>query len=235
LLEDFLQLLIPLPLSCKPDIQKPNYMAYKKTMMGFALIFIFSSNCIAQNFDINLLKPINGHQSNFKDDYFKFTSNSVACINIAAPLGIFTAGLIKHDKKLQRDAAFMVGGFIVSTIVTHGLKIIVQRDRPFATYPYIIKKSGGGGYSFPSGHTSAAFCSATSLSLLFPKWYVIAPAYLWAASVGYGRMYQGVHYPTDILAGAIVGAGSAWLAFKAEKWYSKKYNKNKQPATAFAL
>jgi membrane-associated phospholipid phosphatase len=210
-------------------------MAYKKNMMGFALIFIFSFNSGAQNFDINLLKSINGSQSNFKDDYFKFTSKSVTYINIAAPIGVLTAGLVKHDKKLQRDAAFMAGGFLVSTIVTHGLKSIIKRDRPFVTYPYIEKRDSGGGYSFPSGHSSAAFCSATSLSLLFPKWYVIAPAYLWAASVGYGRMYQGVHYPTDVLAGAIVGAGSAWLAFKAEKWYSKKYNKNKQTAAAFAL
>jgi membrane-associated phospholipid phosphatase len=208
---------------------------YKKLIASCIFFYIFLSAGLAQNFDINLLKSINGNQSNFKDNYFKFTSNSVGCINIAAPLGIFTAGLIKHDKKLQRDAAFMAGGFIVSSIVTFGLKAIIQRDRPYITYPYLLKKSSGGGYSFPSGHTSASFCTATSLSLLFPKWYVIVPAYMWAASVGYGRMYQGVHYPTDVLAGAFVGAGSAWLAYKAEKWYSKKYNKNKKTAAAFAL
>ena len=48
-------------------------------------------------------------------------------------------------------------------------------------------------------------------------------------------MYQGVHYPTDVLVGAIVGAGSAWLAYTAEKWYSKKYNKNKQPVASVFL
>jgi len=204
-------------------------------MMGFALIFIFSFNCLSQNFDIDLLRDINHAQSDFKDNFFKFTSNSVTYVNIAAPLGVLTAGLINHDKKLQRDAAFMAGGYLVSTIVTHGLKVITKRDRPFITYPDIVKRSEGEGYSFPSGHTSAAFCSATSLSLLFPKWYVIAPSYLWAASVGYGRMYQGVHYPTDVFMGAIVGAGSAWLAYRAEKWYSKKINKNKQPAGSVSL
>lgn len=207
----------------------------QKTITGIVLFFIFFSNASAQNFDINLLKSINGHQSNFQDNYFKFTSNSVTYVNIAAPLGVLTAGFIKHDKQLQRDAVFMAGGFILSTIVTHSLKSIIKRDRPFITYSYIDKRDSGGGYSFPSGHTSAAFCTATSLSLLFPKWYVIAPAYIWAASVGYGRMYEGVHYPTDVVAGAIVGVGSAWLSYKAEKWYLKKYNKNKQHATAFAL
>jgi membrane-associated phospholipid phosphatase len=210
-------------------------MSYQKALSSFILIFVFAFQSSAQNFDIDLLRNINHAQSDFKDDFFKFTSNSVTYVNIAAPLGVLTAGLINHDKKLQRDAAFMAGGYLVSSIITQGLKKITKRDRPFVTYPDIIKRSEGGGYSFPSGHTSAAFYSATSLSLLFPKWYVIAPSYLWAASVGYGRMYQGVHYPTDVFVGAIVGAGSAWLAYKAEKWYSKKYNKNKPPAAAVSL
>ena len=207
----------------------------RRIITSIIFFFIFFSNVLAQNFDINLLKSINGHQSILKNDYFDFTSKSVTYANIAAPLGVLAAGLIKHDKQLQRDAAFMTGGFILSTIVTHSLKSIVKKDRPFVTYSYIDKKDSGGGYAFPSGHTSAAFYTATSLSLLFPKWYVIAPAYIWAASVGYGRMYEGVHYPSDVLAGAIVGAGSAWLAYKAEKWYSKKLNKKKQPAASTVL
>jgi membrane-associated phospholipid phosphatase len=45
-------------------------------------------------------------------------------------------------------------------------------------------------------------------------------------------MYQGVHYPTDVFAGAVVGAGGAWLAYKAEKWMNKKNNKkNTTPAS----
>jgi membrane-associated phospholipid phosphatase len=129
----------------------------------------------------------------------------------------------------------MMGGIIVSSIVTTGMKKIIHRDRPFITYPDIIKRVEVEGYSFPSGHTSSAFCTATSLSLLFPKWYVIVPSYLYAATVGYSRMYLGVHYPTDVFAGALVGAGCAWLSFKAEKWISKKQNANKTISPAPAL
>ena len=102
-------------------------------------------------------------------------------------------------------------------------KRIVKRTRPFEEYPFIEKRDVGGGYSFPSGHTSAAFTTATSISLYYPKWYVIVPAYLWAGRVGYARMYQGVHYPSDVLAGAFVGAASAWLSYKAQQWIEKKY------------
>ena len=62
-----------------------------------------------------------------------------------------------------------------------------------------------------------AFATATSLSLTYPKWYIIVPAYSWAGAVGYSRMHLGVHYPSDVFIGALVGAGSAWLTHAMNK------------------
>jgi membrane-associated phospholipid phosphatase len=78
----------------------------------------------------------------------------------------------------------------------------------------------------PSAHTSSAFATATSLSLAFPKWYVVVPSFVWASSVGYSRMHLGVHYPSDVLVGALVGSGSAFLTQKANQWLNKKREKN---------
>ena len=198
---------------------------------GLFLLILYISlhiNGFSQNFDINLLKSINENGSSFKDNFFKADAQSVTVINIAAPVGVFVAGIIKHNPELKKDAAYMAGAFVFSTLITTATKQIIKRKRPFDEYPFIIKRDAGGSYSFPSGHTSAAFTTATSLSLLFPKWYVVVPAYLWAGSVGYARLYQGVHYPTDILAGAVIGAGSAWLGWKVQKWMDKKHHgKNK--------
>lgn len=194
-----------------------------------AFFILFSFNCTAQNFDIDLLKSINENKSAFKDDYSSVMSKSVTPITIAAPVSMFIAGWANHDKKLQKDAAYFAGGYILSAIITHGTKRIIQRERPFDKYTFIVKRDEGGGYSFPSGHTSAAFYTATSLSILYPKWYVIVPSYLWASSVAWARMYQGVHYPTDVLAGAVVGAGSAWVAYKVKKWMDKKPAAKKSP------
>jgi len=210
-------------------------MPFNKHVLLSFVFSIIAFCASSQNFDIDLLRSINHNESDFKNQFFKNVSNSVIVFNIAAPAGVLTAGIIKHDKQLKKDAAYMIGGIIVNSIVTTGMKKIIQRDRPFITYPDIIKREEADGYSFPSGHTSAAFCTATSLSLLFPKWYVIVPSYLYAATVGYSRMYLGMHYPTDVFAGALVGAGSAWLSFKAEKWISKKQNANKTISPAPAL
>jgi membrane-associated phospholipid phosphatase len=186
-------------------------------------IFLSSVKLTAQNFDVTLLKSIYKNKTSFKDNFFKADAQSVIVINIAAPVSIFAVGLMKHDKKLQEEALYIAGAYVASSIITQGLKPIIKRDRPFVAYPqFFSDRYDGGGYSFPSGHTSAAFCTATSLSLYFPKWYVIAPSYLWAASVGWARMYEGVHYPSDVFAGAIVGAGSAWLGYKVQKWMDKK-------------
>jgi membrane-associated phospholipid phosphatase len=187
-----------------------------------AHILLVTTGTRAQNFDIDLLKSINQNQSSFKDDYSSLMSKSVTPVTIAVPVSLLVAGWVKNNKKLKLDAAYFAGGYILSAMITHGAKRIIQRDRPFVTYSFISKRDDGGGYSFPSGHTSAAFHNATALSILFPKWYVIVPAYLWASSVGWARMYQGVHYPTDVLVGAIVGAGSAWVAYKVRKYIEKK-------------
>ena len=200
-----------------------NYYRYSLLLLLISIQF----TAISQNFDINLLKSINNNESSFKNNFFKADAQSVTIFNIAAPVGIFTAGLIKHNTQLKKDAAYMAGAFIFSSLVTQATKRIVQRKRPFDEYSFIVKRDEGGGYSFPSGHTSAAFTTATSLSLLFPKWYVIVPSFLWASSVGYARMYQGVHYPSDVLAGAVVGAGSAWLGWKVQKWMDKKQRRKK--------
>ena len=65
--------------------------------------------------------------------------------------------------------------------------------------------------SFPSGHTSTAFSMATSISFQNKKWYIVLPAYLWATTVGYSRLYLGVHYPSDVFAGALIGVGSVYI------------------------
>jgi undecaprenyl-diphosphatase len=65
-------------------------------------------------------------------------------------------------------------------------------------------------FSFPSGHTAAAFLFAWMIHTIYPTFSVIA--FIWAALVGLSRVLQGVHYPTDIVAGAALGSSCAYLS-----------------------
>lgn len=186
-------------------------------------------NLFAQNADIDLLKSINKNETSFKNKYLELNASSVTVVSIAVPAGMAIAGFINHDQKLKMDALYTGAAFLTSSVVTRVTKSITNKQRPFEKYPFIVKRDDeAGGLSFPSGHTSAAFCTATSLALRYRKWYVIAPAYLFAGSVGWARMYQGVHYPSDVLAGALVGSCSAWLGYKAQKWITRKAEQKKK-------
>ena len=116
----------------------------------------------------------------------------------------------------------MLGAAAITAGITTALKYSVKRDRPFVTYSDITQKSSAGAPSFPSGHTSNSFAVATSVSINYPKWYIIVPSYAWAGTVAYSRMSLGVHYPSDIVAGAWIGAGSAYLTHKVNHKLNKK-------------
>jgi membrane-associated phospholipid phosphatase len=190
------------------------------------LFILFTSNFAnAQNIDIRILREINLNRNQSLDPTFKAISKSVSPISVATPALFYGLGLIEKDNNVKQAGIFMGETFLVNAIITTGLKKSIKRDRPFVTYPDIDKQSDGGSYSFPSGHTSTAFSTATSLSMAFPKWYVVAPSFLWATAVGYSRMDLGVHYPSDVLAGVIVGCASAFLSKKINQWINKKTKK----------
>ena len=102
--------------------------------------------------------------------------------------------------------------------LTFALKRLVRRPRPYRALDGVDARDRQfmgdevfDPHSFPSGHTSTAFAIATSLSLSYPEWYVAAPALAWAGAVGVSRVWHGVHYPSDVLVGAGVGAGAAFV------------------------
>jgi len=200
-------------------------MRRKYFISGLAIIAICFFNAVtvgAQNFDINLLKSINPQNPN--SGIMRGLTNSAYPVGAAVPFAQLVAGYITKDKKLQHQGWETVGSLAVTVVVGEGLKYAINRQRPYITYPDAVHPYDASetGQSFPSGHTSIAFATATSLALEYKKWYVVVPAYLWAAGVGYSRLYQGEHYPSDVFAGAVVGAGSAWLSH----WLTKKVFKH---------
>lgn len=189
----------------------------------FLLSFVIVSS---QNIDFNILKQVNSNRNKALDPTFKAITNSAIPISIATPVVLYSIGMIQKDSLIKKKAVFVGETFLVSAFITLASKQILKRERPYNRYleldPVVFENS----YSMPSGHTSIAFATAISLSLAYPKWYVIAPSFVWAGSVGYSRMHLGVHYPSDVLIGAFVGSGSAYLTLKVNQWLNKKPKMN---------
>jgi undecaprenyl-diphosphatase len=142
---------------------------------------------------------------------------------------MYAAGLIAKDPELKNNALKTGISLVGTTAITYALKSSLGRQRPYINHPdKIFSSADATGYSFPSGHTSTAFSLATSLSLSYPKWYVIVPSYTFAAATAYSRMYKGVHYPSDVLGGMIVGAGTSFLTWKIDKLLHKKFYHRQQ-------
>ena len=197
-----------------------------KNKLLFVFFLLISGSVFSQNFDIRILREVYSSKDLSADRFMKFVSNSNNAVVLGIPITVGISGLIKRDEKLVNTAAQIVVASAINLGATMALKYSVNRDRPFQTYPDIRNKLSVDDPSFPSGHTSSAFATATSLSLNFPKWYVIAPSYLWAGTVAYSRLHLGVHYPTDVLGGIVCGAGSAYLTFRLNKWLNKTYFRN---------
>ncbi len=186
------------------------------------LFLCFCSMARAQNADITLLRHFHADSSLHKDRFCRGLSFSVAPLAIASPFSMVLTGFLRKDEDMKRNGYKSAAGILLTATLGASLKFAIRRDRPFKTYNFIHAKDKVGPYSFPSNHTALAFATATTLSLSYPKWYVIAPAYLWASGVSYSRMYLGVHYPSDILGGMVIGIGSSFLVWKVDKWMNNR-------------
>lgn len=124
------------------------------------------------------------------------------------------------SKKTRRGGVIMLICLAVAFLLNDFvLKPLVARPRPYETVPELLSLLRETSYSFPSGHSNASFAGAAALAMVFGRrgaWTFIP-----AALIALSRCYVGVHYPTDILAGAafgsLVAVGVCLLIFKIEK------------------
>jgi len=110
---------------------------------------------------------------------------------------------VKRYRKVGKTAALsLILDFAVVNLL---LKNLFARTRPYVLLEgLLLITREPSDYSFPSGHTGACFAVASVLFLCCPKKIGI-PAIIVAALIAFSRLYVGVHFPTDVLAGMVIG------------------------------
>ncbi|HGD3259386.1 TPA: phosphatase PAP2 family protein [Streptococcus agalactiae] len=176
-------------------------------------------------FDQTIQESVRGQLPNLSTRFFKLITvigNTVSQIAIAIMSVTFC-----YLKKWYPQARFIAVNAIISVICILSLKLIFQRVRP--TLPHLVF---AGGYSFPSGHSMGTFMIFGSIIILL-QYYM--PNSIWKLLcqgilglliflIGLSRIYLGVHFPTDVLAGFILAYGILNLTayiFLAKDWLKK--------------
>lgn len=135
-------------------------------------------------------------------------------------LGFVALGAVLLCMKKTRKTGFLVllsllAGFLIGNVA---IKNLVMRPRPCwidQTVPMLIAVPGD--FSFPSGHTLAAFETAVTVFLADRRWGT--PLLIFAAVMGLSRLYLFVHFPTDVLSGMALGIFIAWFVRRIVEKY----------------
>lgn len=172
------------------------------------------------DFDISIMRFL---QENIRTDILNDIFRFITHLGDVGWLWIVIGIALLFSKKTRPAGFTMLFALLINLIITNiTLKNLIGRARPFtvndAIIPLIERPSS---FSFPSGHTSGAFSAMLALYKWVPKKIGI-PAVILAVLVGFSRIYLGVHYPTDVLGGILVGVISSALAYRLVQYLRKK-------------
>lgn len=127
--------------------------------------------------------------------------------HFAVILFILLSFFATRQKKIFRRLFLL---YAIQSVIVYSLKFLILRERPFRFLQELSSKlSQGPGEildpSFPSAHAALSFMMATVLSYWFPKYRLLF--YLIALVIAWTRIYLGLHYPTDVFVGGLLGYG----------------------------
>lgn len=188
-------------------------VAYAFLVFGVCIAFFASlADEVAENetlpYDQAVLRAVRGIATPTLDAVFVVGTDFGGIIG-ASVLGLLVAAYLVY-KRQWRKTIFLAFALIGAALLSVLLKLIFIRDRP-DLWEHLVSESS---YSFPSGHAMGSSALAMAITVLGWKthfrWLIIGVAAIYMIFIGFSRLYLGVHYPTDIVAGWLISA--AWVS-----------------------
>lgn len=183
---------------------------YILLVLALAMSFLFDNQIL--NFIIGMRSP-------------QLSSFMISFEVLSAELIVFAFSLLLFSTKNKRRLLVpLIASFVTAAIITFGFKYLIARPRPA-----VDALTSPSTFSFPSGHTTFIFAPLAYFNKEYPifKWVWLFLALL----VAFSRIYLGVHYLSDVIAGAIVGFGSGnffiyleskyKLSKRVKRWFKK--------------
>ncbi len=203
------------------------YVLFALFAMGFVRLAWEVREQETLRIDQQVLMTVNGWSNNFLDSFMPIATDIGGMVGVIVLTVVFVSMFIYKNE--YRRALLIITSVAGATAINLVIKSMFERARP-DLWTHLVHEAG---YSFPSGHAMAS--SALGLAIMVAlwnsrwRWWGAGFAGCYILFVGFSRLYLGVHYPTDVLAGAITGSSSAWLTFKLNQWLHRK-KKNKAAA-----
>lgn len=183
------------------------------------------------SFDKEVFLFLNSFHSPLWDYFFWFFSGTVVWI----PLYVSVLYVVIKQtgiKSIWVLIAIALTITLCDQIASGFFKPYFERLRPshdpeLKNIVYLLNDFKAGKFGFISSHAANSFGLATLISLLFKRKWLVFFFFVWALVNSYSRIYLGLHYPGDILTGALVGVTSGWLTYKLYFWFVSRYVPNK--------
>ena len=181
---------------------------------------------LIKEIDTSVFLFLNGSDSDFWDRFMWFVSEKFTLV----PLYAFFLFIIFRQYRV-RAFYMMVGIFLVVLVAdqssVHLFKNVFERLRPchepsLEGLVHLVNDRCGGRYGFVSSHAANVFGVASFLFLILKTRWVAYIAVGWAIIVSYSRIYLGVHYPLDVVFGALLGIFIGWLIYQLSRFLSEK-------------
>lgn len=178
-----------------------------------------------EQLDRQLFIFLNSHHSTFWDHVMNFMSMKLVWIPLYLAILIYLR--YRYEKRFLVLLLFIIATVALSDQLSVLIKNSVDRLRPcqepsLQGIVHLVNGYCGGKYGFVSSHAANSFSVALlSLLLIKNRWFS-AGILIWAATISYSRIYLGVHYPGDVISGAILGCVTGWTIYRFYDLADKK-------------